>query len=216
MHGVDLNWMEHFSEYCSEEMLTEQSGKTLFEDSAHGRSCHGNYKGNAEGVVGYARRNFMAALHRVASWDAFNGRLEEQCRNRSMATSCAATARPTGERFVPDREASKTCLCRSTRSKRAIKHGLRGPARCPWCATGRMTIPCPIANGHQEVWIRGVCPRCGYRLRRQRLITQARTLYVRPGRYWGWILIQYLSTPWSSRSVPSLCACRRLSGWELH
>ena len=39
--------------------------------------------GNVEGVVGYARRNFMTPLPRFASWDAFNGHLEEQCRNRS-------------------------------------------------------------------------------------------------------------------------------------
>ena len=45
-------------------------------------SGKGNDKGNVEGVVGYARRNFMTPLPRFASWDAFNGHLEEQCRNR--------------------------------------------------------------------------------------------------------------------------------------
>ena len=43
----------------------------LFEDR-YGRPGKGNDKGNVEGVVGYARRNFMTPLPRFASWDAFN------------------------------------------------------------------------------------------------------------------------------------------------
>ena len=39
------------------------------------------------------RRNFMVPLPRFASWEAFNLRLEEQCRRR-RAISCAGTERP--------------------------------------------------------------------------------------------------------------------------
>ena len=53
----------------------------LFEDR-YGRPGKGNDKGNVEGVVGDARRNFMTPLPRFARWDAFNGHLEEPCRNR--------------------------------------------------------------------------------------------------------------------------------------
>ena len=53
----------------------------LFEDR-YGRPGKGNDKGNVEGVVGYARRNFMVPRPRFASWDTFNDQLEEQCRNR--------------------------------------------------------------------------------------------------------------------------------------
>ena len=53
----------------------------LFEDR-YGRPGKGNDKGNVEGVVGYARRNFMVPRPRFASWDTFNAQLEEQCRNR--------------------------------------------------------------------------------------------------------------------------------------
>ena len=63
----------------------------LFEDR-YGRPGKGNDKGNVEGVVGYARRNFMTPRPRFASWDAFNVQLEEQCPT-GEATSCAATAR---------------------------------------------------------------------------------------------------------------------------
>jgi transposase len=60
----------------------------LFRDR-YGRPGKGNDKGNAEGLVGYARRNFMVPIPRFATWDAFNAHLEEQCRKR-QAMSCGA------------------------------------------------------------------------------------------------------------------------------
>ena len=53
----------------------------LFEDR-YGRPGKGNDKGKVEGLVGYARRNFMVPVPRFESWGAFNAYLEEQCRNR--------------------------------------------------------------------------------------------------------------------------------------
>ena len=48
----------------------------------YGRPGKGNDKGSVEGLVGWARRNFMVPLPRFASWDDFNDWLEEQCRKR--------------------------------------------------------------------------------------------------------------------------------------
>ena len=48
----------------------------------YGRPGKGNDKGAVEGLVGFSRRNFMVPLPRFASWEAFNRRLEEQCRRR--------------------------------------------------------------------------------------------------------------------------------------
>ncbi len=48
----------------------------------YGRPGKGNDKGGVEGLVGYARRNFMVPIPRFATWDAFNAWLEEQCRKR--------------------------------------------------------------------------------------------------------------------------------------
>ena len=76
----------------------------LFEDR-YGRPGKGNDKGNVEGVVGYARRNF-------SSWDAFNGHLEEQCRNRQG--NVRGHRESIGERFVRDREALKRPLPAAT------------------------------------------------------------------------------------------------------
>ena len=48
-------------------------------DDRYGRPGKGNDKGKVEGLVGYARRNFMVPMPRFASWGAFNVYLEEQC-----------------------------------------------------------------------------------------------------------------------------------------
>ena len=47
-----------------------------------GRPGKGNDKGNVEGLVGYARRNFMVPVPRAASWEELNAGLLEQCRKR--------------------------------------------------------------------------------------------------------------------------------------
>ncbi len=48
----------------------------------YGRPGKGNDKGGVEGLVGYARRNFMVPMPRFASWETFNIWVEEQCRKR--------------------------------------------------------------------------------------------------------------------------------------
>src|SRR5437763_14482776 len=48
----------------------------------YGRPGRGKDKGSVEGLVGWARRNFMVPLPRFAAWDDFNAWLEEQCRMR--------------------------------------------------------------------------------------------------------------------------------------
>jgi transposase len=47
-----------------------------------GRPGKGNDKGNVEGLVGYARRNFMVPVPRAASWEELNAHLLEQCQKR--------------------------------------------------------------------------------------------------------------------------------------
>mgnify|MGYP000285681724 CR=1 FL=1 len=38
--------------------------------------------GNAEGLVGFSRRNFMVPIPRFVTWEAFNDHLKAQCRKR--------------------------------------------------------------------------------------------------------------------------------------
>lgn len=47
-----------------------------------GRPGKGNDKGNVEGLVGYARRNFLVPVPRCASWEELNAHLLQQCRLR--------------------------------------------------------------------------------------------------------------------------------------
>lgn len=47
-----------------------------------GRPGKGNDKGAVEGLVGYARRNFLVPIPRVSSWEELNQYLLEQCRKR--------------------------------------------------------------------------------------------------------------------------------------
>ena len=70
----------------------------------YGRPGKGNDKGAVEGLVGFARRNFMVPLPRFAGWDAFNLRLEEQCRRRQGAI-LRGHRETIGERLVRDLEA---------------------------------------------------------------------------------------------------------------
>jgi len=121
----------------------------LFEDR-YGRPGKGNDKGNVEGIVGYARRNFMTPRPRFACWDAFNSHLEEQCRKRQRDV-LRGHRESIGERFVRDQEALTTlppvpfdaCDKQGTRVSSLSLVRYR---------TNDYSVP--VAFGHQEVWIR--------------------------------------------------------------
>ena len=68
-----------------------------------GRPGKGNDKGNVEGLVGYARRNFMVPVPRVSSWEELNAHLLEQCRKR-RERKLWGYQETIGERFERDRE----------------------------------------------------------------------------------------------------------------
>ena len=122
----------------------------LFEDR-YGRPGKGNDKGNVEGVVGYARRNFMTPRPRFARWDAFNGHLEEQCRNR-QGNVLRGHRESIGERFVRDREALKRPL--PAPFDACDKQGTRvNSLSLVRDRTNDYSVP--VAYGHQDVWIRG-------------------------------------------------------------
>src|SRR5271154_5225574 len=69
-----------------------------------GQPAKGNDKGKVEGIVGYARRNFMVPIPRVNSWEEWNERLLEQCRER-RARRLRGHEETIGERFARDRAA---------------------------------------------------------------------------------------------------------------
>lgn len=64
--------------------FSELQSHYLFEDR-FGRPGKGNDKGKVEGLVGFARRNFMVPLPRVHSLDEFNATLLDACTKRRQA-----------------------------------------------------------------------------------------------------------------------------------
>jgi transposase len=117
----------------------------------YGRPGKGNDKGGVEGLVGYARRNFMVPVPRFASWDEFNTRLEERCRKRQ-----ADTLRGHGEtirqRLARDLEAMADLpaapfdACDQTSGRVSSQALVR-------YKTNDYSVP--VAYGHRDVWLRG-------------------------------------------------------------
>lgn len=75
----------------------------LFADR-FGRPGKGNDKGKVEGLVGYARRNFLVPIPAFASFAALNAYLEQQCRKRQRDQLRGQTE-TIGERLTRDQAA---------------------------------------------------------------------------------------------------------------
>jgi hypothetical protein len=131
-------------------LFSELLSHYVIEDR-YGRPGKGNDKGSVEGIVGWARRNFMVPLPRFATWDDCNAWLEEQCRSRH-ADILRGHHETIGQRLQRDLEAMMDLP----------------PAPFEACdqATGRVSSQAlvryktndysvPVSYGHRDVWIRG-------------------------------------------------------------
>jgi len=115
-----------------------------------GRPGKGNDKGNVEGLVGYARRNFMVPVPRAASWEALNAQLLEQCRRR-RERKLWGHAETIAQRFEQDREKLlplpaapyEACQKRTTRAS--------SQALVRW-ETNDYSVP--VAYGHHQVLVK--------------------------------------------------------------
>ncbi len=121
----------------------------LFE-AKFGRPGKGNDKGMVEGLVGYARRNFLVPVPRAASWEELNAHLVEQCRKRRERKLWGHTE-TIAERFQRDREKLlplpaapyEACERRATRatSQALVRY-----------ETNDYSVP--VAYGHQRVLVK--------------------------------------------------------------
>src|SRR3989454_7518774 len=84
-------------------VFSELQSHYVFADRV-GRPGKGNDKGKVEGLVGYARRNFMVPIPHAASFAEFNAYLLECCRRR-LNDRRRGHDDTIGERLVRDREA---------------------------------------------------------------------------------------------------------------
>ena len=84
-------------------VFSELQSHYLFEER-FARPAKGNDKGKVEGLVGYARRNFMVPIPRAQSFGELNVRLQEQCHKR-RARRLRGHEESIAARFERDRQA---------------------------------------------------------------------------------------------------------------
>ena len=130
--------------------FTELQSHYLFAEK-FGRPGKGNDKGKVEGLVGYARRNFMVPVPRFASWAEWNARLLVQCQKRRERT-LRGHQQTIGERFEKDQETLlplpavpyEACDQRSTRvtSMALVRYRAND-------------YSVPVQWGHREVLVKG-------------------------------------------------------------
>ena len=130
--------------------FSELQSHYLFADK-FGRPGKGNDKGKVEGLVGYARRNFLVPVPRVGSWEELNAHLEEQCRKR-RERRLRGHEETIAERFERDRAALlplpiasyEACEKRTARVSSLSLVRYRGN-----------DYSVPTAYGHREVLVKG-------------------------------------------------------------
>ena len=117
----------------------------------YGRPGKGNDKGKVEGLVGYARRNFMVPMPRFDTLEAFNDYLEVMCARRQQDVLRGQT---------------KSIAQRLARDLKAMSPLPAAPFEACDQQSGRVTstsvvryksndYSVPVAFGHRDVWIKG-------------------------------------------------------------
>ena len=130
--------------------FTELQSHYLFAEK-FGRPGKGNDKGKVEGLVGYARRNFLVPVPRYASWAELNAHLLVQCQKRRERT-LRGHDQTIGQRFAKDREmllplpAAPYEAC-DTRSTRVTSMALVRYRSNDYSV--------PVEWGHREVLVKG-------------------------------------------------------------
>ena len=172
----------------------------------YGRPGKGNDKGSVEGLIGYARRNFMVPIPRFATWEAFNAFLEEQCRKRQ------------GDILRGHKE---TIGCRLERDLAAMKPLPAAPFEACDQASGQVSsqslvryhtndYSVPVAYGHHDVWVRGYVDEVVIGWRGE-VIARHRRCYDREDVVFN--PIHYL--PLIERKINALDQAAPLAGWDL-
>jgi transposase len=130
--------------------FSELQSHYLFEERC-GRPGKGNDKGNVEGLIKYARRNFLVPIPRCARWEELNTGLLEQCHRRRQQR-VRGNQQSIGERFEKDRASLlplpaapyEACDKRSTRVSSLSLVRYRNN-----------DYSVPVCWGHREVLVKG-------------------------------------------------------------
>ena len=116
-----------------------------------GRPGKGNDKGKVEGLVGYARRNFLVPVPRVESFAALNAHLERRCLDR-LDHRVRGHAESIGERLVRDLAALQA---RPAASYEACERKAARVSALSLVRFDRNDYSVPTAYGHRAVLVRG-------------------------------------------------------------
>ena len=134
--------------------FTELQSHYLFEDR-FGRPSKGNDKGNVEGMVGYARRNYLVPIPRADDFAALNVHLERKCLERMDAVLRGYTE-TIGQRMERDLEA---LLPLPAAAYEACDQQASRVSSCPWCGTAPMTTRCRWPTDTGTCWSRATWTR---------------------------------------------------------
>jgi transposase len=130
--------------------FSELQSYYLFADK-FGRPAKGNDKGKVEGLVGYARRNFMVPIPRVSSWEELNAHLEEQCRKR-RERRLRGHSETIGERFERDCAAMLPLPATPYEACEKISARVSSLALVRYRSNDYSV---PTQYGHRQVWVKG-------------------------------------------------------------
>jgi transposase len=130
--------------------FSELQSYYLFADK-FGRPAKGNDKGKVEGIVGYARRNFMVPIPRANSWDELNAQLAERCRQRRQRRLRGHTE-TIGERFERDRAAMLPLPAAPYEACEKISARVSSLSLVRY-RTNDYSVP--TQYGHRQVWVKG-------------------------------------------------------------
>ncbi|MFQ5923614.1 MAG: IS21 family transposase, partial [Anaerolineales bacterium] len=185
--------------------FSELQSHYLFEDR-FGRPGKGNDKGKVEGLVGFARRNFLVPIPRFESFDALNAWLEEQCLKR-QGDQLRRHAETIEERLTRDLDALMELP--PVPYDACEKHGTQSNSLS--LVRYRLNdYSVPIAYAHRDVLVRGyvheVVISCG-----AEIIARHKRSYEREDMIFD--PIHYLAL--LERKIGALDQAAPLSGWQL-
>ena len=130
--------------------FTELQSHYLFDDR-FGRPGKGNDKGKVEGLVGYARRNFLVPIPSFESFDALNAYLERRCLERTDAR-LRGHDETIGQRMERDLEA---LLPRPDAPYDACDKQAGRVSSLSLVRYKTNDYSVPVAYGHRDVIVRG-------------------------------------------------------------
>jgi transposase len=130
--------------------FSELESYYLFADK-FSRPAKGNDKGKVEGLVGYARRNFMVPIPRASSWEELNLHLEADCRKRRERQLRGHTE-TIGERFERDRAALLGLPATPYEACEKISARVSSLSLARYRSNDYSV---PTEYGHRQVWVKG-------------------------------------------------------------